>query len=244
MSLQPKKTRALEDDVQTRILLTLSDGRALPISVLAKEAGVGVFMVNSQVSKLLDANTLAVEQHGRFRYYRLSSLRFTEGMDTLAQLAAQPLARSYQVGTPENTLRAARTCYNHLAGQLGVSIMQVMIKRGAIIGHDGSFRREQAIHDRLSAPGRDIEYQLTPAGLELVAALGVKLSASSVRQLRYCVDWSEQRHHLSGHLGAAIQKRFFELGWINKDRVGRAITVTNLGRYEIPRQFGIARHSI
>jgi hypothetical protein len=121
-------------------------------------------------------------------------------------------------------VRTARTCYDHLAGRLGTELMGALLRDGVLVGGDGAFHPE--LGDHLSQPGRDVPYELADAGP--LRALGVDPAAIRGRRplVRYCVDWSEQRHHLAGALGAALADRLFELGWIQRAPRSRAVRVT------------------
>ena len=113
-----------------------------------------------------------------------------------------------------------------------------MIDRGVLTGGDGRFDPDAVREDRLSAPGHDIAYELTDQGAAMLREhLG--LEAGGGAPLRYCVDWSEQRHHLAGRLGAALADRMFELGWIRRTRVPRAVRVTDAGRDGLRAAFGL-----
>jgi hypothetical protein len=146
--------------------------------------------------------------------------------------------RSLREGTRAEALRSARTCYDHLAGRLGVAVFGALLDAGHVTGGDGRHDPLAAVDDRLSAPGRDIDYRLTPSGRSSLAELGVELPRADA--LRYCVDWSEQRHHLSGAAGRALAGRLLELRWIRRADAGRAVFVTDLGRRELPTALGVS----
>jgi hypothetical protein len=128
-----------------------------------------------------------------------------------------------------------------VAGHLGVTIMRSLLQRKALTGGDGLHHPESAARDHLSAPGRDRDYQLTDIGRQLFADLGVEIVAGRRRTVAYCVDWTEQRHHLAGAAGAALLSRFEELDWIRRGakKVPRALTITDAGRDGFARHFGI-----
>ena len=221
------------DRTRARVLLALGDGRALAASVLAQEAGVSASTISGHLSKLLDGGLLAVESHGRHRYYRLAGSRVAGVLESLAELAPPRPVTSLREGTRASALRAGRYCYDHLAGELGVGIMRALLERGLLAGGDGRFHRTQAGRDRLSAPGHDVDYRLTRAGEDWVDAFGIDLGALRARRrplIRYCTDWTEQRHHLAGGLGAAVAERLMQRGWIERARGGRAVHVTEAGR--------------
>src|SRR3954468_16772466 len=154
----------LADGRRARILMALGDGRALPASVLAREAGVAASTTSEHLAKLVGAGLLVVEPHGRHRYYRLAGPHVGDLLETLARLAPAAPVRSLRDGTQAQAVREARTCYDHLAGRLGTALMDGLIARGVLTGGDGRFDRRRARGDRLSAPGRDVDYRLTDTG--------------------------------------------------------------------------------
>ena len=134
-------------------------------------------------------------------------------------------------GTRAARLRTARTCYDHVAGRLGVAVMGCLLDREALVGGDG--------HDALSSPGHDVHYQLTETGRDFLTGVGVEIPTGKRPLVRYCVDWTEQRHHLSGGLGRAVLDRFLSAGWVKQVPRGRALTVTDGGRSALADAFGI-----
>jgi DNA-binding transcriptional ArsR family regulator len=229
----------LSDRARCRVLMALDDGRALPASVLADEAGVSRSTASGHLGKLTDAGLLWVEIHGRHRYYRLAGPQVGELLEKLTALAPTRPVRSLREGTRAAQLRAARTCYDHLAGRLGVAVMAQLLAKGYLAGGDGLFHPDPAGTDRISAPGGDVDYALTPAGQEFLDELGVRVPASGRRLVRYCVDWSEQRHHLGGRLGRAVLDHFLAESWIIRRDVGRAVRVTPAGRTALADLFGV-----
>jgi DNA-binding transcriptional ArsR family regulator len=228
----------LADPSRCRILLALGDGRALPASRLAAEAGVTAATASSHLAKLVGGDLLVVETHGRHRFYRLAGPRVARLIEVLAQSAPAQPVRSLRQGTRAHALREARSCYDHLAGRLGVEIMSAMISRGHLSGGDGTFDPDRAGSDRLNAYGSDVEYRLSSSGSDLVASLGIGYDAGRA-PIRYCVDWSEQRHHLSGPLGHALLDRFVELGWVRRSAGSRAVQVAADGRDNLAARLGI-----
>src|SRR4051812_17871883 len=127
----------LAERARTRMLLALGDGRALAASVLAAEAGVARSTASAHLGRLVDAGLLAVTVQGRHRYYRLAGAEVAELIEALARVAPPAPVRSLREGTRAHALRAARSCYDHLAGRLGVAVMRALIDDGAIAGGDG-----------------------------------------------------------------------------------------------------------
>lgn len=230
------------DPARAQILMALGDGRALPASVLSDEAGIAPSTASSHLNKLLDGGLLRVEPHGRHRYFRLACPEVGELMEALARLAPAAPVRSLRQGTKANAVRHARTCYDHLAGRLGTGLMQAMLDGGLLAGGDGRFDPATAREDRLSSPGFDLDYRLTADGVREFDAFGIDLDSLRSRRrplIRYCVDWSEQRHHLAGALGAALLERMLDLRWLRRAKRSRAVHVTEEGRRGLQDRFGL-----
>jgi DNA-binding transcriptional ArsR family regulator len=236
-----KVASLLADPARTKILLALGDSRALAASVLADEAGVAASTTSSHLKKLVDGGFLEMEKHGRHRYYRLAGPHVGQLLEALARLAPAAPVKSLKDGTRAQAVRYARTCYDHLAGKVGTELMAAMIERGLLEGGDGIFDPARANQDRLSAPGWDVEYTLTERGVEELGEFGIDLSELPKRRrmIRYCIDWSEQRHHLAGALGAAVADRTFELGWAKRAKNTRAVHLTDEGLEGLDETFGL-----
>lgn len=227
---------------RSAMLLALLDGRALPMSMLAGEAGVAASTASAHLSRLVEGGLLRVLPQGRHRYYELASPQVAAALEALARLAPARPVRSLRAGTRARALRLARTCYDHVAGHLGVAIMRSLLERDAVVGSDGLHHPGRAKQDRLSAPGRDHDYRLTDTGWELFAHLRVVVPEGQRRRLvGYCVDWTEQRHHLAGAAGTALLTRFEQLEWIQRGVRGvpRALGITEAGQRGFAEHFGI-----
>lgn len=227
------------DPARCAVLLALDDGRALPASVLADEAGVSRSTASSHLTKLTEAGLLRVEAHGRHRYYRLAGPEVGVLLEQLVALAPPRPIRSLRDGTRAARLRAARTCYDHLAGRLGVEIMAALLDRGVLTGGDGRYDPARDTGDALSNPGHDVRYELTDHGRSYLRKLGVEIPFGKRPLVRYCVDWSEQRHHLGGALGRAMLDSFLAARWISRVPRGRAVKVTAEGGTALGDWFGI-----
>jgi DNA-binding transcriptional ArsR family regulator len=193
------------DPTRATFLLALKEKDGLPLSELARLAGVGNSTASIQLGRLVDARLLSVERHGRHRYFRLGGPAVAKALDALAAIA--PPAPSQH---PANGIRAARTCYDHLAGELGVSLFDAL-------------QREEILEVG------DSDVELSAAGRKRLEQLGVDLSPTRRPLTRLCLDWSERRYHLAGALGAALTRRLFEMRWIERTS-GRAVRVTAEGR--------------
>jgi DNA-binding transcriptional ArsR family regulator len=209
--------RLMADSSRAAVLVELTDGRALPPSELAEVAGVSRSTISEHLTQLQKAGFLAVERGGRFRYFRLSGPRVAEAVEALAALAPRREVRSLRQANRAGALGAARTCYGHLAGRLGVGITDAMHERGLI-------EREAEV------------FLLTDEGAAWLAELGLERPP---RAGKTCNDWSERRPHLAGQLGVALAKRLFELEWVERTEVRRAVRVTDRGAKALQRQLGV-----
>jgi DNA-binding transcriptional ArsR family regulator len=224
----------MSEPSRARVLLALGDGRALPAGALAAEAGVSAQAMSGHLARLVDGGLLAVERSGRFRYYRLAGPEVAAALEALCRIAPTEPVRSLRQGTRARALRRARSCYDHLAGQLAVALMAALLDRGALVRTDGLTAPARRPQDRLSAPVNDQPYRLGPAAEEVLADLGVDLAGlDGARQrrplLRCCVDWTEQQHHLAGRLGAAVLESALAAGWLERLPRHRALRITDTG---------------
>ncbi|MFI5588650.1 ArsR/SmtB family transcription factor [Amycolatopsis sp. NPDC051758] len=239
------RTAALfADPARVRVLLALGDGRALAASVLAAEARLSAQGVSAHLAKLRAAGLVVAEKSGRHRFYRLAGPEPAELLETLARFSpAQPVT-SLREGTRAEALRTARTCYDHLAGRLGVAVTSALLTRGALAAQDGVTGTGRREGDRISAPLREHPYTLGPRAASVFGSLGVDLDAAAAGRrplLKFCLDWSEQRHHLAGALGAAVATRFGEAGWVQRrGKTHRALRLTPEGAQALRTHLGVA----
>jgi DNA-binding transcriptional ArsR family regulator len=208
------------DPTRATFLMALSEERALPAGELARRAGVTPSTASIQLAKLVDGGLLTVEENGRHRYYSLAEPAIAAAIESLAVIAPRQPARSLKQARIGSDLQAARTCYDHLAGELGVALFDALLR--------------QRILARDLEPTRKGSRWLDEVGIDVEAA------AKSRRPFaRRCLDWSERRDHLAGGLGAAIASRFFELGWVERTRSSRAVRVTDDGRRGLERELAV-----
>jgi DNA-binding transcriptional ArsR family regulator len=211
----------LADRARVAMLWAVSDGRRLPAAALAAAGHVTPSAASAHLSKLVDTGLLGVERHGRQRRYWLANPAVVAALEALA---AVPPAAPPDVLVP-SPLSLARTCYDHLAGALGVRVTDVLVARGAL-GLEGDVYR---------ITGAEVFRELE---LDLDA---VTESAHRARRplARPCLDWSERRYHLAGALGAALVTRFLDAGWVSQLPTSRALAVTAQGRRGFRRTLGI-----
>jgi DNA-binding transcriptional ArsR family regulator len=211
------------DPARANILCALMDGRALTAGELAYAAHVSPQTASGHLGKLATAQLIAPTQQGRHRYFRLAGPHVAAMLESITAVAAigQPRCRPIRI---DEGLRAARMCYDHIAGRLGVGLADALHARGWVeFGDDGA--------------------ALTSAGEAFLADFGIDLArARHSRRVfcRPCLDWSERRAHLAGAVGAALASRLLAVGWIKRVRDGRALLLTPLGRRGLEQTFGVA----
>jgi DNA-binding transcriptional ArsR family regulator len=213
------------DPARANILAALADGRALTATELAYVARVTPQTTSGHLSKLTEANLLALARQGRHRYYRLASPLVAQMLENIMAVAAVQLPPRRRLASRlDDAMRRARTCYDHLAGRLGVGLAEALAARGWIM---------------LSEDGGEV----TADGMRLLADFGaLPLPRPGSRRpfCRPCLDWSERRWHIAGGVGAGLCRRAFERGWIERQRDSRALLVTVAGREGFADTFGLA----
>jgi DNA-binding transcriptional ArsR family regulator len=212
----------LGDPARANILTALMDGRALTVSELAEAAGVTLQTASGHLAKLDAANLLTAEKQGRHRYFRLSGPDVAQVLEALMGLAQRTGATRVRTGPKDAALRSARICYDHLAGERGVALLNAARQHGFIDGEENLV--------------------LTSKGRVFFADFGIDLAAleKGRRPLcRACLDWSERHSHLGGALGAAILSRMIDRGWVRR-RAGRVLTFTCEGVEGFEAAFGSA----
>lgn len=209
---------------RARMLYGLMDGRARTSTELAAVADVTPATASTHLQRLKALHLVTAVAQGRHRYYRLGGEPVAAALESLSVLAgASP--RPFVPSTPHR-LRAARTCYDHIAGTLGVALLD----------------RLTALEWLAPPPEPETEYRLTPGGTRGLASLGLDLEAARASRRRFayaCLDWSERRPHLGGALAAALLALALERRWVRRDLEGRALEVTRAGRRELEARLGV-----
>jgi DNA-binding transcriptional ArsR family regulator len=213
------------DPARAGMLQALLDGRALTATELAAVAGIAPQTASGHLGQLTRAGLLSVQRQGRHRYHRLASPTVARLLESLMLLAAEarPPARPRVTGPRDEKMRAARTCYDHIAGRLGVGIADALAGRGYV-----EFAEEAGL--------------LTADGERFFARLGIGLDGPgriSRPLCRLCLDWSERRPHLAGRLGAALCTHCLASGWVRRRADGRALDITPAGARAFHEVFGL-----
>lgn len=216
---------AIGEPARARMLYCLSDGRARTSTELAVVAEVSPSTASAHLQLLKIQKLVKMFAQGKHRYYSLEGPSVAAALEALSVLAGRQGGNKLEPSTPSG-LRMARTCYDHIAGTLGVSL------------HD----RLTTLRWLAAASGDDHAYDVTPSGVRGFASLGVDIDATRALRRRFafaCVDWSERRPHLGGALGASLLKSALERKWVLRDLDGRALEITRHGRREMQARFGL-----
>jgi DNA-binding transcriptional ArsR family regulator len=204
----------LGDPARAEVLTALLADRALTATELSAVAGVTKQTMSAHLSKLLDARLVAVDQQGRHRYFRLADADVAHLLESLMGVAFRTGAVRLLSSPREPALRKARICYDHLAGELGVTAFETLLDSGIFVRTADGIR-------------------LTASGAEWFANVGIdtRAAANQRRTLcRPCMDWSERRQHLAGALGSALLSRVREFGWAKRDADSRVIRFSPRGQ--------------
>jgi DNA-binding transcriptional ArsR family regulator len=216
--------RLIGERTRAAFLDALMDTPPRSLSELARGAAVTPATASVHLSKLADAGLVRATTRGRRRYFELGGPSVAEALETLSLLAPPRPVRSLRDASLREALAAARTCYDHLAGRLGVRLADALVADG-LLGHDGQ------------------AFELTATGRRRFGAFGIdvgELERGSRPLTRACLDWTERRHHLAGALGAALAAELLGRGWLVRSGGGRAVRLTPAGRTALADEFGLA----
>lgn len=209
------------DPARANMLSALISGKALTATELAGEAGITPQTASFHLKKLVEGGLLILRAQGRHRYFAIADEDVADMLNALMRLAEKGGHSRTRTGPRDAAMRMARSCYNHLAGDMGVALFDFLLK---------------AEHIALIPDG----LTLTPSGRDFVRDFGIDLAALEAKSsplCRDCLDWSARRSHLAGSLGRAFLTRFEELGWAVRDPDSRAILFNNSGKNDFLRIF-------
>jgi DNA-binding transcriptional ArsR family regulator len=216
------------DPTRASMLQLLMDGRAHTASELALAAGITAQTASGHLARMVEAGLLAGRAQGRNRFYRLASGDVAHAIESLMALAGTRAAPAPKTAAwrRDPDLRFCRTCYDHLAGQVGMAVTDALTQHGHL------------------EPKGARDWKLTASGELFCTRLGVDLAGARAARSRHfarqCLDWSERRPHISGALGSAIADTFFKKGWAERLRRGRTVRLTDSGRRALGSHFGTA----
>ena len=208
---------------RAKIVWNLLDGRAYTASELALVSDLSPSSVSNHLSKLLSGNILRVDVQGRHRYYSFANSDVAYAVESLANLANENLPAKLDKKLMKTGVKYCRTCYDHLAGYVGVTITEAMVEQGFLIKSENI-------------------YLVTKKGWDWFLQFGISESSleKSRRPLtRQCLDWSERRPHLAGHLGAIFLEKMLENNWLKKVKFSREIVITSKGSQSINDLLGV-----
>lgn len=217
---------AIGEPARARMLYCLADGHPRTSTELSIVAEVSPSTASEHLNKLKAAHLVGVTVEGKYRLYSLKGPDVANALEALSVLAGGSQRKA--VPTPASRLRAARTCYDHMAGILGVSFCDRLQTIGCLAA---------------GAADGESSYDLTPKGSKMIEALGIDVGATRGLRRRFafaCLDWSERRPHLGGALGCALLKLALKRKWLIQDLDSRALAITNFGRREMMARFGLS----
>src|SRR5215218_315610 len=218
----------IADPSRAAMLDALSGGVPLTAGELARLAGVAPSTASEHLERLERGGLVISERQGRSRHVRLAGLQVAQALEALAAIAPPKRATGLRAWQHGEALRAARSCYDHLAGVAGVALADALVARGVLKPGDGGFA-------------------ITPTGEEELARFGLDVGAiRSARRAtaRACLDWSERRPHVAGALGAALLEELLERRWLRRRTDGRALTLTAAGTSGLASAFGMSLATI
>jgi DNA-binding transcriptional ArsR family regulator len=214
---------ALADEGRAAMLLALLGGEHLSAGQLARYAQLSPSAASNQLRRLRELGLIVDQRAGRNRFFRLATHDLADALEALTRVAPAKPMRNLRQSHASAALRKGRTCYDHLAGRLGVAVTDALVEQGVLSKHRDAF-------------------SVSHAGRAWFAELGIDVAtaARSKRSFaRICLDWTEQRPHLAGALGAAITDTFFDRAWLQRLPNSRAVVVTRAGENFLARELNV-----
>jgi DNA-binding transcriptional ArsR family regulator len=225
--------RLLASPARAMVIDALLEGQALPAGELAALAGVGAPTISEHLAELVSGGLVTVTSTGRHRYYALAGPEIAEALEALSRICPAAPVRSLRQSAAASSLRVARLCYDHLAGVVGVALLDSMIDGGWLV-------------TTADLPqGHDLE--VTHLGQDNLAAIGVDVAACrQARRVfaRTCLDWTQRRMHLAGAVGAGLATALLDRDWLRRAASGRGLGVTEAGTLGLRTSFGIEVHEL
>ncbi|RWK41798.1 winged helix-turn-helix domain-containing protein [Mesorhizobium sp.] len=207
------------DPARANMLTALMGGTALTASELALEAGVSLPTASSHLSKLMEGGLLTLASQGRHRYYGLAGPQVAGMIEAITGVAAAVGPQRVRPGPRDAAMRVARVCYDHLAGEQAVAMLDRLVARQVLLRDDKEIR-------------------LGPSAASHFAAIGIDVASKARRPVcRACLDWSVRRSHLAGTLGAAILDKILLAKWARREKDSRAVIFSPMGRQAFEKAF-------
>lgn len=217
-------TSLIGDPVRTNILWTLLDNRAYTATELAISADTSPQNISMHLSKLLQADLLTVESQGRHKYYKFSRPEVAYAIEAIGSLLPSGIHKKIIDNSDNNAIKYCRSCYDHLAGKVGVLITETLLKQKII----------EAVANT---------YNVTKKGEHFFSEFDINIDYLKKCRRAFakpCLDWSERKHHLAGSLGAALLEKMLSLDCVRKTKNSRAIVITSKGQLHLYEKFKIS----
>ena len=206
---------AIADPSRARMLAALLGGEHRSAGELATSAGITPQAASTQLAHLVDAALVAVRQQGRHKYFALADGDVAHALEALAFIAERDTVSTRWERPAYKRLKCARRCYSHLAGELGVAQLDMLMRCGYLQPSEKGL-------------------QLTNTGSMWLATLGITPPAQTTSRLAYpCMDWSERKDHLAGTLATALLAHYLHRNWLRANTESRALSITKLGEREL-----------
>ena len=219
-----KTASLIGDPTRASILWALLDGRAFTATELAVSVNTSPQNISMHLGKLLEADLLCVEKQGRHKYYRFSNKEVAYAVEAMANLVPKPEVSLKN--KPENypPIKFCRTCYDHLAGKIGVALTDSLLEQKIIIEKNNA-------------------YEISPEGEKWFSRFGINIEEAQKQKrifLKPCLDWSERRNHIAGSIGALLLNKMIAEDWLRRTKDSRAMIITGKGEKELLKNFKIA----
>jgi len=218
-----KTATLIGDATRASILWNLLDGRAFTATELAVAVETSAQNISMHLGKLLDANLICVEKQGRHKYYRFSNKEVAYAVEAMANLIPKTKASIKGKSEEYPPIKYCRTCYDHLAGKIGVALADSFLEQKIIIEKDGVF-------------------EISTEGKEWFSDFGINIEEAQKQKrifLKPCLDWSERRNHIAGSIGSLLLNKMISEDWLRRTKDSRAITITGKGEKELLKNFKI-----
>lgn len=219
-----KTASLIGDPTRASILWKLLDGRAFTATELAVSANTSPQNISMHLGKLLEANLLCVEKQGRHKYYRFSNKEVAYAVEAMTHLIPKPEVSLKNKTENYPPIKFCRTCYDHLAGKIGVALTDSLLGQKIIIEKNNA-------------------YEISPEGEKWFSRFGINIEEAQKQKrifLKPCLDWSERRNHIAGSIGALLLNKMIAEDWLRRTKDSRAMIITGKGKKELLKNFKIA----